>query len=72
MVRDGEVRAEQLESVVVELLYVVRDDNLGNSKSVDNVLPHKISSVLLNDFGERLYLYSICKVVYGDDQKLPL
>ena len=72
IVGDGKVRAEQLESIVVELLCVVRDDNLKNFKSIDDVLPYENFGIPLSDFGKRLCLYPLCKVVYGDNQKLSL
>ena len=53
---DGEVRLELFESIVVELPCIVRDNNLGNSKPTNNVLPYEISGVLLCDFGEILGL----------------
>ena len=72
MMRDGKVRVELLESIIIELFGVVRDDDLGNSKLTDDVLPNKIFSVPLCDFGECLYIYPLCEVVYGDDQELLL
>ncbi|GFS39656.1 hypothetical protein Acr_00g0064190 [Actinidia rufa] len=59
MMGDSEVRAELLESIVVKLAGVIRDDNLGNSKSIDDVLPYKIPGVPLCDLGERLSLYPL-------------
>ena len=64
MVKDGEIRAELFESIFVELLCVVRDDNLGNSKSMDDIL--------LSDFGEGLCFYPLCEVIYGNNQELSL
>ena len=63
---------KKLEFVVVELLHVVRDDNLWNPKSTNDVFPNKIPGVLLGDFGERHYLYPLREIVYGDNQKLHL
>ena len=69
---DGEVRAEELESVVIKLHGVVRDNNFGNSKLTGDVLPYEIFDVSLSDFDERLYFYPLCEIVYGNDQELPL
>ena len=66
------IQTELFELVIVELIGVVPNDNLGNSKSTNNVLPYKISSVPFYDFGERLSLYPLGEVIYGDNQKFPL
>ena len=41
VVGGGKVRGDQLESIIVELLCVVRDDNIRNSKLINDVLPYK-------------------------------
>ena len=56
-----------LESIIVELLGVVRDNNLGNSKSADDVLPYNFFGISLYDFGERFRFYPLDKVINGDD-----
>ena len=72
MVRDGEVQTVQFESIIVKLPYIVRDYNLRNSILTNDVLPYKISSVLLGDLGERFCFYPFCEVVYDDDQEFSL
>ena len=72
MVGDGEVRTEQFESIIIKLPCVVQDNNLGNTKLTNDVLPYKISGVLLGDFSERFCFYPFCEIVYGDDQEFPL
>ena len=67
MVGDGEIREEWFESIIVELPCIVRDNNLGNSKSTNDVFPDKVLGVLLNDFGERFRLYPLREIVYGDN-----
>ena len=52
IIRDGEIRTKQSEFIVIELFGVVRDKNLENSKSVDNVFSYKIFGVSVCDFGE--------------------
>ena len=54
------------------MLGVVRDDNLGNFKSTNDVLSYEISGVPFSDFSERLGLYLLCEIVDGNDQKLSL
>ena len=61
MVRDSEVQAEQLKSIVVQLLRDVRDNNLRNSKLIDDILSNKIFGVSLSDFGERFCFYPLVK-----------
>ena len=53
------------------MLCIVPDDNLGNSKSIDDVLPYKFVGVLFGDFGERLDLYPLGEIGDGNDQELP-
>ena len=60
MMGDGEVRAELLESIVVELPGVVRNNDLRNSKLTDNVLPYEILGISFCYLGERLRLYPLC------------
>ncbi|GFZ06696.1 hypothetical protein Acr_18g0008660 [Actinidia rufa] len=68
----SELRAKQPESVIVKLLCIVRDNNFGNPKFVNDVFPYEIPDVLLDDLGERLNLYPLGEIVYGDNQKFPL
>ena len=42
MVGDDEVLTELSEFIIVELLGVVRDNNLGNPESTDDVFPYEI------------------------------
>ena len=58
------------ESIIVELSGVVRDENLGNSKSADDIFLHKILRIFLGDSGEWLYFYPLGEVINGNDQKL--
>ena len=61
-------RSEQnLEVIVVELLCVVRDDNLENAKLTNNILPYKIVSISFSDFGKRFCVYPLYELVYGND-----
>ena len=69
---DDEVRAELLESIIVELSDVVRDNDFRNSKPTYNVFPYEIFGVSLCDFGKRFYFYPLCEIVYGVNQKFPL
>ena len=45
--KDGKVRAELSEFIVIELPGVVQDDNLGNFESVDDVFLYEISGISL-------------------------
>ena len=69
---DGEVRAELLESIIVELPGVVRDNDLENSKQTDDVLSYEILGVAFCYLGEKLCLYLLHEVINGDDQEFPL
>ena len=70
--RDDEVRVKLSKPIIVELLSVVRDENLGNPKLANDTFPYKISCIFLNNLGERLCLYPLSEVINGDDQKLSL
>ena len=72
MIGDGEVRAKQLKTIVVKLFCIVRDNNLENSKLIDNVLLYRIPGVPLSNFGERLCFYPLREVVNDDNQELSL
>ena len=67
MVGYGEIRAKQFEPIIVKLSSVVRDDYLKNSKSTNDVFPHKVFGVPLSDLGDRLCFYSLCEIVNGDN-----
>ena len=43
MVGDDEVLTELSEFIIVELLGIVQDNNLGNPESTDDVFPYEIS-----------------------------
>ena len=72
MMRDGEVQTKQSKFIVIELPGVVRDNNLGNSKSADDVFPYEIFGVSFCDFGEGFGLYPLGEVINGDDQEFSL
>ena len=71
MIGDGEDQIKKLESIIVELLRIVRDDNLGNPKATNNIFLDKILGIL-SDFGKRFSLYPLRVIVYGNHKKLPL
>ena len=70
--RDGEVRAELSEFIVIELHGVVRDDNLRDSESTDDIFSYEISGISFCDFGKRFRFYLLSKVIDGDDQEFSL
>ena len=72
MMRDGEVRVKLLESIIVKLSGIVRDNHLGNSKPTNDVFPYEVSGVLFHDLGERLGLYPLHEIIYGDNKELSL
>ena len=72
MVGEGGVHAKLSEFIIVELPGVVRDNNLGNSKSADDVFPYEISGVSFYDFGEGFGLYPLGEVINGHDQEFSL
>ena len=72
MVGGGEVQVEFFEFIIVELLGVVRDNNLGNPELASDVFSYKISSISFCDFGERFRFYPLGEVINGDDQEFSL
>ena len=71
---DGRWRGlrELLEFIVVKLSSVVRDNDLGNSKLTDDVIPYEILGVPFCYLSERLRFYPLRKVINGDDQEFSL
>ena len=72
MIEDGEVRTKQLESIVVKLLRVVRDNNLRDSKLTNDVFLNQIFGVPFSDFGVKFCFDPICEVFYGNNQEFSL
>ena len=72
MVGDGEVHAEFFEFIIVEFSGIVRDNNLGNPESTDDVFSYEISNISFCNFGERFHFYPLGKVLNGDDQEFYL
>ena len=70
MVYDGEIGTKQLELVIVELLPIVKDYYLWDSKSAHNIFPEEILDILLGDSGKRLCLDPLGEVIYDNQQKL--
>ena len=69
MVGDGQVHAELSKFIIVELPGVVRDNNLGNPESADDVFSYEISSISFCDSGEKFCFYPLDEVINGDDQE---
>ena len=67
-----EVKTKQLELIIVELLCIVRNDYPQDPKQAYDILPNEIFGVSFSDFGERLRLYPLGSIIYGDQQKLLL
>ena len=65
--RDGEVRAKLSKPIIVELLGVVRDENLGNPESTNDTFQYKIPCIFFSDLGEKLCFYPFNEVINGDD-----
>ena len=70
--RDNEVRTKQSEFFIIELPSIVRDNNLRNSKSADDVFSYEIPGVSFYDFGEGFCLYPLGEVINGHDQEFSL
>ena len=60
-----ELGTEVFKFFVIELSAILNDDDLRKAKSIDNGLPHKLSSLSFSDLGYRLNFHPFGKVVDG-------
>lgn len=63
MLLDFKIFASPLERVVRKLLVVVQDNNLGYSKTVNNMLLEELVNSLVNDLCQRLGLHPFSKII---------
>ena len=55
---------------VVKLRSIISYDRLRYSELADDILPHKLSDILVFDGGEGFSCYPFAKVVSGNQQQL--
>ena len=72
MIGDGEIRAKEFESVIVELFGIIRDDYPWDPKSANDIFPNKIFNVSFSDFGEKFRFYPLGEVIYGENKNFSL
>ena len=72
VVLDSQLLAEVSEGVVVKLLAIVGDEDPGNSKAANDVLPNEVSDIFLCDSSQRFHLNPFSKVVDPNNKELEL
>ena len=72
MVGDGEIGGKYFEPIIVELLSIIGDYYLWDLKSTYDILPNKITGILLSGFGKSFCHDPLGEIIYGDQQKFLL
>ena len=60
---DSKFLAHLPQSKIVELLSIVSDDQVWDSKLVDDVSPDEVHAFHLYDHGERFFLYPLDEII---------
>jgi len=73
MILDPQLLAKISECVIVELLSIIKDDDLGDSKAANDALPDEVSDIFLCDSSQWFYLDPFGEVVnpYDEEFELP-
>ena len=71
-IRDTHITVVPSESLAIKLKSVVRDEGMGNSKSSNNVLPHKLFDIHVPDVCRWVSFNPLGKVISVDQKPFPV